>query len=137
MYRRRKGAVEVLLVHPGGPLWSRKDKGAWSISKGEINPNEDPLQAAKREFVEETGVSAQGEFIPLGSVRQPGGKVVHAWAFEGDCDVSAIRSNTFSMVWPPKSGNLQSFPEIDRAEWFPLEQAEIQILRARFPSCNA
>ncbi len=123
--------MEVFLVHPGGPLWRKKDKGAWSIPKGELDLNEDPLQAAQREFLEETGLSPQGEFFPLGSVRQPGGKIVYAWAFEFDCDASAIRSNTFSMIWPPKSGNPQSFPEIDRAEWFPLERAEIQILKGQ------
>lgn len=131
LFRKRGRAVEVFLVHPGGPLWSRKDAGAWSIPKGEIYPNEDPLQAAQREFKEETGLNAEGDFIPLGSVRQPGGKIVHAWALESDCDASAIHSNTFSMVWPPKSGQLETFPEIDRAEWFPIEQAELRILKGQ------
>ena len=118
LYRFRNGEIEVFLVHPGGPFWAKKDLGAWSIPKGEFSTGEDPLTAAKREFEEETGMRVEGEFIPLGSIRQRGGKVVHAWALEGDCDASRIKSNTFSMEWPPKSGKIKEFPEIDRAGWF-------------------
>ncbi len=131
--RSERGALEVLLVHPGGPLWSKKDAGAWSIPKGEVEPGEDPLAAAQREFSEELGNSARGPFLALGEIRQAGGKLVRAWAAEGDCDVSSIRSNTFSMTWPPKSAKLQSFPEIDRGEWFSLEAARDRILKGQIP----
>src|SRR5215218_9631405 len=115
MYRRRPDGVEVFLVHPGGPFWAKKDAGAWSIPKGEFDSaSENPLDAAWREFEEETGVVPTGEFLELGSVRQRSGKIVSAWAFEGDCDASAIRSNTFTIDWPPRSGKQQSFPEVDR-----------------------
>jgi predicted NUDIX family NTP pyrophosphohydrolase len=127
MYRRRSGEVEVLLVHPGGPLWAKKDAGAWSIPKGEVNPGDDEFSTAKREFNEETGVAPEGEFIPLGSVTQKGGKVVRAWAFEGDCDPAVIKSNTFVMEWPPRSGKKQEFPEVDRARFFTLEEAKDKI----------
>jgi len=127
MYRRRSGEVELLLVHPGGPLWAKKDAGAWSIPKGEVNPGDDELSTAKREFKEETGVAPEGEFIPLGSVTQKGGKVVRAWAFEGDCDPAVIKSNTFVMEWPPRSGKKQEFPEVDRARFFTLEEAKDKI----------
>jgi predicted NUDIX family NTP pyrophosphohydrolase len=127
MYRRRSGEVEVLLVHPGGPLWAKRDAGAWSIPKGEVNPGDDELSTAKREFNEETGVAPEGEFIPLGSVTQKGGKVVRAWAFEGDCDPAVIKSNTFVMEWPPRSGKKQEFPEVDRARFFTLEEAKDKI----------
>jgi len=128
MFRRRDGAPEVFLVHPGGPFWAKRDRGAWSIPKGEFAPGEDPLAAAKREFAEETGIVPEGEFIPLGSCRQAGGKVVHAWAFEGDCDPDAIVSNTFVMEWPPGSGRQKAFPEVDRAAWFPLEVAKEKLI---------
>jgi predicted NUDIX family NTP pyrophosphohydrolase len=131
MFRRRAGELELLLAHPGGPFWSRKDLGAWTIPKGEIGPDEEPLVAARREFREETGLDASGEFIPLGAVRQSGAKIVHAWAFEGDFDVSMVRSNLFEMPWPPKSGKMQSFPEIDRAEWFSVEMARKKILKGQ------
>jgi predicted NUDIX family NTP pyrophosphohydrolase len=128
LFRRAGGSIEVLLAHPGGPFWKNKDDGAWSIPKGEYGDDEDPLTAARREFAEETGLTLTGDFIPLGQVRQPGGKVVTAWALERDFNPAKLRSNTFSMPWPPRSGKLQEFPEIDRAEWFPLEIAERKVL---------
>ena len=133
MYRFVRGNLEVFLVHMGGPYWAKKDLGSWSIPKGEYEPGEDPLEAARREFEEETGFSATGEFIPLKEIKQPGGKVVSAWAFEGDRDPSAIRSNTFSMEWPPRSGQFQEFPEIDRADWFDLSTAKEKILKGQRP----
>jgi predicted NUDIX family NTP pyrophosphohydrolase len=131
MYRFRDPRLEVLLVHPGGPFWSQKDEGAWSIPKGEFTENEEPFEVAKREFKEETGYAAEGSFIELASVKQPGGKVVAAWAFEGDCDAGQIKSNTFSMEWPPRSGNQAEFPEVDRAEWFPVNAAKIKLLKGQ------
>jgi len=133
MYRRRSGAVEVFLVHPGGPFWARKDLGSWSIPKGEYSPEEDPLKAARREFEEETGFSAQGEFLELKEIRQKGGKYVMAWAVEGDCDPEIMKSNTFKMEWPPRSGKEKEFPEIDRAAWFTLEEARERILKSQVP----
>jgi predicted NUDIX family NTP pyrophosphohydrolase len=133
LYRFRDGELEVFLVHPGGPFWRRKDAGAWSIPKGEAQAGEDPLTAARREFTEETGHSVEGEFLPLASIKQPGGKVVEAWAIEADCDAAAIRSNTFSMEWPPHSGKQQEFPEVDRAAWFTLEAAREKILPGQGP----
>lgn len=127
MYRRRSGRVEVLLVHPGGPFWRNRDEGAWSIPKGEIAPDEDALAAARREFEEELGRAAEGQFVELTPVRQKGGKRVLAWAFEGDCDPGAIRSNTFTMEWPPRSGRRAEFPEVDRAAFFDLETAGTKI----------
>jgi predicted NUDIX family NTP pyrophosphohydrolase len=127
-FRRRAGGLEVFLVHPGGPFWAKKDQGAWSIPKGEYEPGEDPLAAARREFAEETGIVPEGEFIPLSARRQPSGKVVHAWAFESDCDPAAIVSNTFIQEWPPGSGRLQAFPEVDRAAWFPLDLAKRKLV---------
>lgn len=132
MYRRRQGQAEVLLVHPGGPFWMRKDLGAWSIPKGEFT-EETPLEAAKREFQEETGFSAEGSFQPLETIRQAGGKIVHAWAVEGDCDAEAARSNSFTMEYPPRSGRMRTFPEVDRAAWFALAQARDKILRSQQP----
>jgi predicted NUDIX family NTP pyrophosphohydrolase len=131
MFRRRAGGVEVLLVHPGGPFWTKKDFGAWSIPKGEYQEDEIPFAAALREFEEETGIAPKGEFIPLGELRQPGGKLVTAWAFEGDCDPAAISSNLFSMEWPKGSGRIQEFPEIDRGEWFTVDEARPKILRGQ------
>ncbi len=127
MYRRTGEGLEVFLVHPGGPFWAKKDLGAWSIPKGEFSGGEDPLEAAKREFREETGLDADGEFIALEPIKQPGGKWVHAWALEGDCDPHKIESNTFAMEWPPRSGRKKEFPEIDRARWFTLVEAEKRI----------
>jgi predicted NUDIX family NTP pyrophosphohydrolase len=127
MYRVKDGKHQVLLAHPGGPFFRKKDEGAWSIPKGEIEPNEEPLEAAKREFEEETGVRPTGPFIALTPVTQKGGKVVHAWAFEGDCDPKAIVSNTFALEWPPRSGKQQEFPEIDRADFFDLAEARVKI----------
>ncbi|GAB4388235.1 MAG: NUDIX domain-containing protein [Thermodesulfovibrionales bacterium] len=131
MYRQRDGAIEVFLVHPGGPFWARKDLGAWSIPKGLADPDEDPLEAARREFREETAMDATGPFAYLGSLRQPSGKIVHAWAFQGDCDPAGIRSNTFRMEWPPRSGRTREFPEVDRAGWFDLEEAGRRILKGQ------
>jgi predicted NUDIX family NTP pyrophosphohydrolase len=126
MFRRRSGDVEVFLVHPGGPFWRRKDIGAWSIPKGEVSGGEDFSAAARREFQEETGLVPEGPYISLGEVKQPGGKLVTAWAFERDCS-PIIQSNSFSMEWPPRSGRMQTFPEVDRAEWFPLNEARVRI----------
>jgi len=128
LYRRRPGGLEVLLVHPGGPFWAGKDKGAWSIPKGEYPPGEDPLAAARREFQEETGFPAPGEVIGLTPLRQSSGKLIQAWALEGDCDAGAIHSNTFTLEWPPRSGRRQDFPEVDRAAWFTLEAARGKII---------
>jgi predicted NUDIX family NTP pyrophosphohydrolase len=133
MYRVRSDEVEYLLVHPGGPLWQNKDAGIWSIPKGEIHPGEDGLAAAKREFEEELGVQAQGAFVELAPITQKSGKIVHAWGFAGDCDPSQIRSNTFSMEWPPRSGRTGTFPEVDRAAFFNLEQAKGRINPAQVP----
>ena len=131
LYRFRKDALQVLLVHPGGPFWAKKDTGAWSIPKGEAEAEEDLLQAAKREFEEETGSAVDGSFRVLVPVTQPSGKVVHAWAVEGNCDADAISSSTFSMEWPPRSGRLQDFPEVDRADWFDLATARRKISKGQ------
>ena len=133
IYRRRP-ALEVFLVHPGGPYWARKDDGAWSIPKGEIEDGEDKLAAAKRETLEETGFAPAGKFIRLPPVRQPSGKVIHAWAIEaGDLDPAAIRSGAFEMEWPPRSGRTASFPEVDRAAWFDWPAAAVKILAGQLP----
>jgi predicted NUDIX family NTP pyrophosphohydrolase len=131
MYRRRNSILQVFLVHPGGPLWRKKDLGVWSIPKGEPGPEEDPLSVARREFQEETGFVVSGDFIPLSPVKQPGGKVVHAWALEGDFEPEAIRSNTFKMEWPPRSGMQREYPEVDRAAWFGIEEAKSKINRGQ------
>ena len=128
LFRQSRGVLEVFLVHPGGPFWAKKNLGSWSIPKGEYVEGEDPLEAARREFEEETGQPIEGEFLPLGEVKQAGGKVVKAWAVEGDIDPSTLRSNTFTMEWPPRSGNSREFPEVDRAEWFTLDAARAKIL---------
>jgi predicted NUDIX family NTP pyrophosphohydrolase len=133
LYRIRHAAIEVLLVHPGGPYWKPKDDGAWSIPKGEFSGAEDPLVAARREFFEETGVAIEGDLRALKPIQQSGGKIVHAWAVEGDLDPTTIVSNTFDIEWPPRSGRLQSFPEIDRAAWFALPEATRKILRGQVP----
>jgi predicted NUDIX family NTP pyrophosphohydrolase len=134
LYRRQGGGVEFLLVHPGGPFWARKDAGAWSIPKGQIEEDEEPRACAIRELEEELGAAPQldpGELIELGSIKQRAGKVVEAWAAEADFDPTALASNTFSMEWPPRSGRQQDFPEVDRAEWFDLEAAREKILAAQ------
>lgn len=123
MFRRRGGGVELLLIHPGGPFWTNKDLGAWSIPKGECEESEEPLAAAQREFREETGWPAAPPFLPLGSIKQRSGKVVMAWAFEGDQDPATLASNTFEMEWPRNSRRMQSFPEADRAAWFDPAEA--------------
>jgi predicted NUDIX family NTP pyrophosphohydrolase len=128
---RRTPSLEVLLVHPGGPFFARKDLGSWSIPKGEVLEGEDPLQAAIREFFEETGTTLSGAFMPLESIRQKGGKAVQAWALEGDLDVSRVVSNTFTIAWPPGSGRQQTFPEIDKAQWFSPVQAREKINEAQ------
>jgi predicted NUDIX family NTP pyrophosphohydrolase len=134
MYRRTGKRLEVLLVHPGGPYWRRKDEGAWSIPKGEMDPDEDPGDAARREFAEETGVVlAAAPLEPLGEIRQRAGKRVIAFAVEGDIDVGSIRSNTFEIEWPPRGGKMQTFPEIDRAEWFELAVACSKIIEGQRP----
>jgi predicted NUDIX family NTP pyrophosphohydrolase len=133
LFRRKTLGVEVLLVHPGGPLWTRKDEGAWSIPKGEIEAGEDPLRAAQREFEEELGSPVSGDFIPLTQIRQASGKLVHAWAVEADFDPATLQSGTFSMEWPPRSGRQQHFPEVDRAEWFTIEEAKHKINKGQIP----
>jgi predicted NUDIX family NTP pyrophosphohydrolase len=133
LFRRRGDSIEVMLVHPGGPIWAHRDLGAWSIPKGEPDEGEDLLDAARREFAEELGGSVDGDFVPLTPVRQPGGKTVFAWAVASDFDTGAARSNTFTIEWPPRSGRRQSFPEVDRAEWFPLEVARTKILPGQAP----
>ena len=127
LYRRNKKEIEFFLVHPGGPFWAKKDLGVWSIPKGEYDPGEDPLAAAKREFAEETGQNISGEFIALTPIKQKAGKIVQAWLVEGEIDVDAIRSNTFEMEWPPKSGRKQSFPEADKGGWFDAATAKEKI----------
>ncbi len=131
VYRFRADVLEVLLVHPGGPFWAKRDAGAWSIPKGEIEPGEDPLAVARRELREETGASIDGEFVALRPVVQRGGKTVHAWAVEGDVDVARLESNTFSIEWPPRSGKMREFPEVDRAKWFSVPAACEKILDAQ------
>jgi predicted NUDIX family NTP pyrophosphohydrolase len=133
MYRFREGVAEVFLVHPGGPFWSGKDAGAWSIPKGIIDAHEDALVAAKREFEEETGSKVSGDFTQLSSVKLKSGKVLLAWAVNGDCDPSEIKSNTFPMEWPPHSGRRQEFPEVDRAAWFTIGEAKKKINPRQVP----
>ena len=125
LYRKNAGVLEVFLVHPGGPFWASKDEGAWSIPKGEFDAGEDPLAAAKREFTEETGFVAEGEFLQLTPLKQPSGKVVHAWALKMECDPGQLKSNTFSFRG-------RDFPEVDRAAWFPLDEAGLKILKGQF-----
>lgn len=133
VHRQISGAVEVLLVHPGGPFWRSKDVGAWSIPKGEHDENEDPEAAARREFSEETGWVLAGDLVSLGAVRQSGGKTVTAFAVEGDFDVSTLRSNTFELEWPPRSGRKQAFAEVDRAAWYGLAEASRKIIVGQRP----
>jgi predicted NUDIX family NTP pyrophosphohydrolase len=128
LHRDAGGGIEVLLVHPGGPFWARRDAGVWSIPKGEYSDGEDPLDAARREFAEELGSRApDGDPADLGEIRQKSGKVVHGWALAGDLDPVTIQSNTFTVEWPPRSGRMREFPEVDRAEWFGLERAREKI----------
>jgi predicted NUDIX family NTP pyrophosphohydrolase len=132
LYRAVRGTTEVLLVHPGGPFWARRDAGAWSVPKGEYEHGEEGRAAALREFEEETGTTLPpGDLIDLGTVKQKGGKVVSAWAAEGDLDADAIRSNTFTMEWPPRSGRTSEFPEIDRAGWFDADTARAKLVAAQ------
>jgi predicted NUDIX family NTP pyrophosphohydrolase len=134
LYRQSGDALEVLLVHHGGPLWARRDTGAWSIPKGEYGDEEDPRACALREFEEETGTALPpGDLIGLGEVKQKGGKVVTAWAAEGDIDADAVESNTFTMEWPPRSGRQQEFPEIDRSAWFPVDLAREKLVKGQVP----
>jgi len=138
LYRRRQRGVEVLLVHPGGPFWARKDEGAWSIPKGEHGPGEDPLAAARREFAEETGTAAPvGEPVALGAFRQPSGKIIEAWAIEGDFDPAALKSNTFTLEWPRRSGRMLEVPEVDRAGWFIPEEAARKLIKGQRPILEA
>jgi predicted NUDIX family NTP pyrophosphohydrolase len=131
LYRIQNNSIEVFLVHPGGPYWSKKDDGAWSIPKGEFDENEEPLAAAKREFEEETGIKISGGFLQLNPVKQKGGKLVYAWAVEGDIDPAKIKSNSFEIEWPPRSGKMKSFPEIDKAAWFQISDAKKKIIEAQ------
>jgi predicted NUDIX family NTP pyrophosphohydrolase len=133
LYRTVKNHLQVFLVHPGGPLWAHKDSGAWSIPKGEFGPGEVALDAAKREFAEETGFAIEGDFKEFTPVKQSSVKTVFAWAVEGDLDASAIHSNTFTMQWPPKSGRYEEFPEVDRGEWFDIRIAKLKIVRGQVP----
>jgi predicted NUDIX family NTP pyrophosphohydrolase len=133
MYRYRNGNPELLLVHPGGPFWAKRDDGAWSIPKGICEAGEDELAAARREFREETGAEVAGDFIPLGEFRQPGGKVVVAWAVAGAFDPASLVCEPFTMEWPPRSGRLQQFPEVDRAAWFDLITALRKVTRGQRP----
>jgi predicted NUDIX family NTP pyrophosphohydrolase len=138
LYRLAASGPEVLLVHPGGPFWAKKDAGAWSIPKGLVEPGEDaPLAAARRELAEETNAAADGPAVALGSFRQPGGKIVEAWAVEGEFDLAGFRSNTFAMQWPPKSGRMAEFPEADRGGWFAIPEAREKILKGQLPILDA
>jgi predicted NUDIX family NTP pyrophosphohydrolase len=137
LYRRRSLGVEVLLAHPGGPFWARKDLGAWTIPKGEIDPGEDPVSAARREFREEIGLDVTAPVEPLGQIKQPGGKIVLIWTAEGDFDPARLASNTFEMEWPKGSGHVRIFPEVDRAAWFDLGEARRRILPGQAPFLEA
>jgi predicted NUDIX family NTP pyrophosphohydrolase len=133
LFRKRPADVEVMLVHPGGPFWARKDDGVWSIPKGLVDEGEDLLAAAKREFLQETGMAVDGEFLDLGAHKQPGGKKIAAWACEGDFDPASLKSNTFSLEWPPRSGRLAEFPEVDRAAWCSIDDALEKINKGQKP----
>jgi predicted NUDIX family NTP pyrophosphohydrolase len=137
LYRHRRGGVEVLLVHPGGPFWAGKDEGVWSIPKGLYATGEDPLAAARREFAEETGAEVDGEAVALGSFRQSSAKIVDAWAIEGEFDPAGLKSNTFTLEWPPRSGTIREVPEVDRAGWFTPEEAARKILKGQRPILEA
>ena len=133
MYRWQEQELEIFLVHPGGPFWAKKDKGAWTIPKGEYAEGEEPLEAAKREFQEETGFAAHGQFLELGAVKQAGGKTVTAWAFEGNCDPAKLSSNLCQIEWPPHSGRLVEFPEVDQGRWFSIAAAREYVLKSQEP----
>ena len=133
MFRKRPAGVEVLLVHPGGPFWAKKDEGAWSIPKGLVDEGEDPLAAAKREFFEETGIMVSGEFVALGAHKQIGGKTIVAWALEGDFELASLKSNTFTIEWPPRSGKRAKFPEVDKGGWFFLDEASAKVTKGQRP----
>jgi predicted NUDIX family NTP pyrophosphohydrolase len=133
LFRRRPAGIEVMLVHPGGPFWAKKDLGAWSIPKGLADEGEDLLAAAKREFLEETGVAVEGEFLDLGAHKQSGGKTIVAWACEDDFDPTLLKSNTFTLEWPPRSGRMAQFPEVDRAAWFSIDEALEKINKGQKP----
>lgn len=137
MFRRNGGEPEVLLAHPGGPYWSRRDDASWTLPKGEIAEDEDPLAAARREFEEETGFTACDPFEPLGECRMKSGKRIQAWAFEGDADPARLRSNLFELEWPPRSGRMQSFPEVDRVQWFSLAEARRKLIEGQLPLLDA
>jgi len=133
LYRKQDQRLEVFLVHPGGPFWAKKDEGAWSVPKGEFEEGEKPLEAARREFREETGFDVDGRFAALTPLKQPSGKVIYAWAAAGDLDAAAIKSNTFTMEWPPKSGRIQEFPEVERGGWFGIQEAREKLLPGQRP----
>jgi predicted NUDIX family NTP pyrophosphohydrolase len=133
LFRRRPAGVEVMLVHPGGPFWGRKDAGAWSIPKGLMDAGEDALAAAKREFLEETGMAIEGQCLDLGAHKQPGGKTIVAFAREGDFDPASLKSNAFSIEWPPRSGRMAEFPEVDRADWYARAEATEKINKGQKP----
>jgi len=137
MYRRRGPGVEVLLAHPGGPFWVARDAAAWTLPKGTVDEGEDPLAAAQREFMEETGFTPRGPYHLLGELRQKSGKRITAWAFEGDADPARLRSNLFAMEWPPRSGRMQEFPEVDRVGWFSLGEARRKLLTGQAPFIDA
>src|ERR1700733_593582 len=131
LFRRRPPDLEVMLVHPGGPFWAKKDLGAWSIPKGLADEGEDLLAAAKREFLEETGMAVEGDFLDLCAHKQPSGKTIAAWACEGDFDPATLKSNTFSLEWPPRSGRMAEFPEVDRAAWYSIDEALVKIKKGK------
>ena len=133
LYRYHNNLPEVLLVHPGGPFWAKKDLGSWSIPKGEFEADEDPLDAAKREVEEETGLKVQGDFVKLTPVKQKSGKIIYAWAVQGNLNATEIKSNTFEIEWPPKSGKKKAFPEIDKAAWFNVNEAKKKIIQGQVP----
>ena len=137
MFRRAARGAEVLLAHPGGPFWSRRDAAAWTLPKGEIAPGEDPLDGARREFLEETGFASTPPFLALGELRQKSGKRISAWAFEGDADPARLVSNLFELEWPPRSGRMQSFPEVDRIAWFDLQEARRKLIAGQAPFIDA